>query len=427
MKQVLMVAYYFPPMGGSGVQRPLKFAKYLPHFGWQPTVLAPESGSYRTFDASLENELDNSRIQVKRVGAGTPFHKYRSFTGRLASQNEGLQRFIRWLATFVYFPDNKKGWIRPAVEKGLEYIKNNRVDLLYATGPPFSNFVIAQKLKEHTGIPLVLDYRDDMVDGHLVVAATPWHRKKLQRLEHNILKQVEAVTAINDTMLLGIQHRSPDIDTAIYETIEQGYDPADFGTRANGKPWPSDRIHFLYSGIFYDKNQPDIFLKAMAEALEEKPAMKEQVALHFQGLLTGRHRKYIQDLGLDGQVEYHGYLSHDEAVSNLLKADVLWLIANFSRQTGQITTGKLFEYLGASKPVIALVDTQGEAARILGRTKAGYVADPGDRDAIKQMLLSIFDNWAAGSLPMPDKEEVKQYDRKNLTGKLAHLFERVVD
>lgn len=427
MKNVLMVAYYFPPMGGSGVQRPLKFAKYLPDYGWKPHVLTPDSGSYRSFDATLTKELEESETEVIRVGADTPFHKYDSLTRKLANQSEKVQKLIRWLAAFVYFPDNKKGWIKPAVEKGLEYVDNNQIDVIYATGPPFSNYIIAQKIKEQTGIPVVLDYRDDMLGGYLVTATTPWHRRKLKKWEHYILEQVEAATAINHTMLKGIQERFEDIDGTIFQVIEQGYDSADFENIEINSPWTNDQLHFLYSGIFYEDRQPDVFLKAMSDVLKEKPEMKDKVKLHFQGILTSRHKKLIKELGLENNIEYHGYLTHKEAVSNLKKADVLWLITNFGKHTHQITTGKLFEYLGALKPVIGLVDTNGEAARLLRQTNSGYVANPEDRNAIKNIIISILNGWMNNSWPKPDKELVEYYDRKKLTGKLAQLLERMLD
>lgn len=427
MKHVLMIAYYFPPLGGSGVQRPLKFAKYLPEFGWQPHVLTPEPGSYRSFDSSLETELTSSDIHVLRVGANTPFHKVGKLTQILSRQSELVQQWLRWITSWYMIPDNKKGWIRPAGERAAQFLEANHVDAIYATAPPMSNFLIAQELKQKTGLPLILDYRDDPVDGHLMTSPTRFHRNRLAGLEQGVLQHTDVVTAINEPMLNSIRKRCRNLSHLQFEIVEQGYDPQDFAEASNGKKWSDDQLHFLYSGIFYDSNQPDPFLKALRSAINSDPEMAGRVKMHFQGHLTERHYKRIKELGLEQNLLDHGYVTHKQAVENLKKADVLWLIANFRHQTRQITTGKLFEYVGAAKPVIGLVDTEGEAAKLLRMYHAAYISNPSKHQRIVQILMEVFKCWKQNSWPQPDKQMITNFNRKMLTGKLAKLLDQSLD
>ena len=160
MKNVLFIVYYFPPMGGSGVQRPLKFVKYLKEYGWNPIVLTPEPGMYQIFDDTLLKEVEETEVEVHRVQGNTPFHLMGSSANNTGLVTGKKATILRAISRLMFFPDNKKGWIKTGYKKGLELLKSKEIDLIFSTTPPFSNNILAHKLSEETGIPFVIDYRD---------------------------------------------------------------------------------------------------------------------------------------------------------------------------------------------------------------------------------------------------------------------------
>ncbi|MGF1670356.1 MAG: hypothetical protein ACFCU6_07910, partial [Balneolaceae bacterium] len=183
----MIVAYYFPPMGGSGVQRPLGLSKYLKNFGWHPTILAPEPGLYHTYDQSLMDEVDKAEIDVIRVEKGTFFQTVGK--RKKISYNEKLRKLLGSFTNWFMLPDNKKGWIKPAVEEAIKHHKNHNFDVVFATGPPFSNHIIAADFKEETGVPVILDFRDDWLNNHFVSYPTKWHLNKMAVLESDTINK----------------------------------------------------------------------------------------------------------------------------------------------------------------------------------------------------------------------------------------------
>jgi len=421
MKNVLFIVYYFPPMGSSGVQRPLKFIKYLRNYGWNPIVLAPQPGAYHTFDQSLQEELDSLEVEVHRVDAKTPFHYLGKSPQTVNFIPDRIARLGRLASSFFWLPDNKTGWIAPAVQKGEEIIRDNKIDLIFSTAPPYSNHLIATTLKKKYQLPVILDFRDDWLESHLITYPTRYHKKKMARIEHECLNHADAVTVLNNKMIESFRSRT-DNDKPIY-LIEQGFDPDDFDyeQRELTNEFKPVKMRFLYSGIFYGDNQPDPFLKALYIALEEKDEMKDDIELMFQGGLEQRHLQLINELGLKNLTHNLGYVPHRESTNNLLKADVLWLIVGMRKNYEYVTTGKFFEYITTEKPILGLA-REGVLTRYLENYKAGYIAHPGNIDEIKKVILEIYTDWKEKRLPSPDEEFINRFNRKKITEKLAKIF-----
>jgi len=199
VKSVLFIVYYFPPMGASGVQRPVKFIKYLPEFGWKPIVLTPQPGAYHTFDQSLVEEVSGEHIQIERVEGKTPFHVAGGNPKEIKIP-EKLASILRSISQFFWIPDNKTGWIKPALEKARQIINSTDVDidLIYSTAPPYSNHLIAAQLKKEFGLPVVMDLRDEWLLSPLISYPTRFHRSKMARIEKKTLATADLVTVINE-------------------------------------------------------------------------------------------------------------------------------------------------------------------------------------------------------------------------------------
>lgn len=419
MKNVLVIVYYFPPMGGSGVQRPLKFVKYLRDFGWNPVVLCPQPGAYHTFDDSLNEELKQLDVKVHRVAADTPFHK----TGQQKKKVQVpsvLAKILRWISTFVYLPDNKKKWIDPGFQKALEIIEHQQIDLIFSSAPPYSNLMLAKQIKEQTGISLVMDLRDDWVGSHLLNYPTAWHRHKMEKLEVETLTKADKLITVNQRIADSLYSRT----LKEVQVIGHGYDPQDFQESKNVAPASPDKISFLYSGTFYPDSTPKAFLTAISQLIQKKPELKSEIELQFQGGLNASHWKLINRLDLAPMVVDYGYVDHKVAVKNLMKADVLWLNVGQKKNPEIISLGKTSEYFATRKPILGLVP-DGSAKDMLNDYGRSYIADPYDVSEISKQIRLLIQDTKQKNLPDYSADFVESFNRKYLTGKLAQVFNEI--
>lgn len=415
-------------MGGSGVQRPLKFIKYLREFGWNPTVLCPEPGMYPYFDESLQEEIEAISPDIVRIRPKTIFH----FGNKSSPQKQivipnRIAKLARRFLRFFMYPDNKKGWIEPAIEKGLEIIQEKKIDLIFSTAPPFSNHVAAATLSKETGLPLILDYRDLWLNNHFQDDMFAWQKRKMKKMEMSSLKQASAITALDQFMIGDISSSYSEIQIEnISHVIPHGYDPEDLDRNSENSifRYKQGKLNLLYSGLFYEQNQPDIFLSALKKADSKGLIELKNIQLHFQGGLDKRINRLVDTIELRENVTDYGYVSHEVAVSHLKQADVLWMISNFGMSYKQIKSGKLFEYIGTGKPILGLVH-QGEEAELLNKYNAGFFGDLKSDEIIMNEIARLYDKWIAGELPEGDMEFRSQYDRKEITKDLAQIFDKI--
>lgn len=421
MKNVLFLVYYFPPLGGSGVQRPLKFVKYLREFGWNPIVVCPEPGAYPYYDHTLLEELNGLSVDVYRVSAKTPFN-LPFLKNKETSVPEKITEYGRRLLRFFMYPDNKKGWIEPAIEKALEVAQEQTFDLIFSTVPPFSNHLVASALKNKLEIPLVLDYRDAWVNNHFMDDLFKWQKKIHKNMEQSCLENADSIIVLDRFMESNLRQAHPEIPLHT-KIIPHGFDPEDLeGTVEPTLDYKSGKLNFLYSGLFYESNQPDILLNAVNDLARESKISLNDIHLHFQGGLSTRINELIHDLGMENSVTDLGYVSHSIAVSNLKQADILWMLSNFVPVHKQVKSGKLFEYIGSGKPILGLVH-HGSEFDLLDNYRAGYMAPPNDIEKVKASVLSVFADWKQRNMKLPDRSYVEKFDRKKLTEELAVVFD----
>lgn len=424
MKNVLFIVYYFPPMGGSGVQRPLKFIKYLREYGWNPVVICPEPGIYSVFDDSLQKELDDINPEVIRVPGKTPFHLLGGGKKPASGIPEFFTNTLRKSMQLFMFPDNKRGWINPAVSAAMEIIKNKKIHLIFSTAPPFSNHIIGKKIKEITGLPLVLDYRDSWSQNQFFGDLYDWQKKKMRKIEKNCVTKADAIVGLDEVTLSGIRQYYG-IPESRLKIISHGFDPEDFKTPEKATlQYKKGKLNFLYSGLFYSVNQPDPFLNAVATGIQRKLFTADDLHLHFQGGLEQRHWQLIQRLNLSGIVTDYGYVNHDVAASNTKKADALWMISNFDACFRQIKSGKLFEYFGSQKPVLGILNS-GVSEQLLKEYESGFVADVKDISDIAGTIKQMIHSWRTDNFKKPASSFNNKYNRKLLTKKLSNVFDEV--
>lgn len=402
-------------MGGSGVQRPLKFVKYLREFGWNPIVLCPEPGAYHVFDESLQQELDKMEVEVHRVEGKTPLH----LTGnRRIVLPKWFENVLRKISTFFWLPDNKKAWIKKGFVKAEEIINSRKIDVIFASAPPYSNLILAKKLKEKFTIPTVMDLRDDWLESHLIKYPTSWHYNKMKQIESNALSFADQLVTINNYISASVDNRN--VNPNKTKVITQGFDPDDFEIEVSSAE-SSQRLSFLYSGTFYPKSGPEVFLSAMATFLDRDPKYKDLIELQFQGVLSDYDRSLFKKFNLLDNVKDFGFVSHKNSLENLLAADILWLNNTHPKNPEMLSLGKTYEYMATEKPILALVP-EGDVKKTLESYGAASIVPPDKVEEVVEKISELVLQWEKKKLPTPDKVFISRFNRRELTSQLASIF-----
>lgn len=423
VKKVLIIAYYFPPLGMGGVQRVTKFAKYLPLFGWKPYVLTVKEVEYLAKDSSLLEGVPRN-VQIIRTGSFDPlriWHVLKSTFRRKKDKpiNAYNIRKSRLFSSF-FFPDNKVGWIPFALSNGLKLCQKEKIDLIFSSSPPPSLHLTGYLLKRITGIPWIADFRDPWTGYKMESYPTLFHlflKKKMQRL---IVNHANKVIVANHAIKEDFgKHHS---DAKNIYLVEQGYDEEDFPTVHS----PSSETFIIgYLGTFSLDCDPEPFLSALGTLIDEGMIPKEEIKFVHVGLSMGIDlNRLIEKHRLKEVVQLKGYLSHPEALNEMQKASLLLLVTS---DHPLIFPAKVFEYLRLKKPILGILPKESQIAKLLIEMKAGVVVSPEDKEGIRGAMLSCFTNFAKGGVASDiSEDEIKQFDRKSITQKLASLFDEVV-
>jgi glycosyltransferase involved in cell wall biosynthesis len=427
---VLVIAYYFPPMGLSGVQRTLKFVKYLPDFGWRPIVLTAGETPYYAHDESLLDEIqplvNSGHIRIARTAeSGVPGGGKKPGGGKQRAwkvPSTRTQRLRSKIIQTIYQPDSRVRWKKPALALAEKVIREERIDAIFSTAPPFTDFIIARHLSRKHNIPYLMDYRDAWVgNSALNFYATPFHKAYAQKLEFECLRGSSAITVVNRWMKEVLLQRYDFLTHNDVTILPHGYDPEDLTL---AEPFArsemnTKKFRLTYSGIlgaYYVGRVPLAFFQALKLAVEREPEFKKNLELVFVGVFQEEYRKAAKEAGLTENLRVMDYRPHVEAVATLLASDVLW----FAMSRDVSAPGKLYEYIGTRKPILGLVPADGQAARILHEYGAGVVAPPDDVKAIAGKILELYAGWKSGGLRRRANEAfVKQFDRRELTQEVA--------
>jgi glycosyltransferase involved in cell wall biosynthesis len=416
-RRVLVLAYYFPPMGLSGVQRTAKFVKYLPEHGWDPVVLTVLPRGYFAFDQTLLDELEARQIRIVRTQS---FDPTRLFPGNrhVALPGEAARSRLSAVSQWLLLPDNKIGWAPYAMRAGGRLLREGGFSAIYSSAPPYSSHLIAARLARRYRVPLVVDYRDDWLDNPRHWYPTRLHRWIHARQERRVSDSADAVVTINPIIGKALRRRHE----APVTLISQGFDPDDYPE----EPYQttSDKLEFVYAGIFYDKQTPDPFLRGLHRLMAEEPALRSRVRATFVGLFSDRARALVQRLGLESLVRVLPYATQREAMVRVAEAQVPWLIVGAGKGQEQISTGKLYAYIGSRKPILGLVPP-GAARKTLETYGASWIAHPDRPEEIDLVLRRIVRLWLEGNLPEATNHAARPYSRVGLAGRLAEVLNRV--
>lgn len=420
VKKVLVISYYYPPMGMGGVQRTAKFTKYLKDFGWQPHVLTVNPTIYLAKDEALLKDVENAGVIIHRTGAKEENNGHQKVVSFRKDSNRKLLSNIS--QTFL-IPDSKILWKNKAAALAEKVIGQNNIDLIYSTAPPYTDFLIAIMLKEKYGIPAVLDYRDSWIDCPNNFYATPFHRSLHMKMENDVLHHADSVVTINSRIKELIIEKYPFVRDENIKVIPQGFDSEDFReSKGTAKP---GKFRITYSGSFLNYYTPKHFLDALVKIFKNNTGLKDKIEAMFIGTFPDEYKKYAEDNGISGALNFTGYVEHSKVTEYLMDSHVLWMMINKTGRSDLHSTGKLYEYFGARKPILACVP-EGVARESLRGHGAAALTAPDDVNAIADAVLKFYEQYQNDTLPVPDEKFISAYDRKTLTGILSSVFDDVI-
>jgi glycosyltransferase involved in cell wall biosynthesis len=431
---VLVISYYFPPSGGPGVQRVLKFVKYLPQFGWEPVVLTVDGGDFPARDESLLKEIPPS-TKVYRTKIFEPYRLYRKLTGKPASapvdvENislggrrksiaEGLAGFLR--ETF-FIPDARIGWYPYALPAALDIVKKEGIEAIYSSSPPYSTAVIARDVHRKAKVPWIAGFRDPWIG--FISSPDRWSfpRKIDKYLEQSVYEEANLVECAWRGIVKDFQAKYPHVSPMKCLHLPNGFDPDDYPH--NEEPSHSE-FTVTYTGSMYGRRNPSSFLDAVGNLVKEGKVDLNKIRLRFIGRFGAEVKAMFDASNLKSAIDVISYVPHGESIRELLAADCLLLIVDESKESEEIVPGKVFEYLGARRPILALAQ-EGAIAELIRETNAGTVVQNQDTDAISRAFIECYENFLYHKSKFdPNSEKIRQYERREVTRRLAGLLDYV--
>jgi glycosyltransferase involved in cell wall biosynthesis len=415
VKNVLIITYYWPPSGGGGVQRWLKFSKYLPGCGWNCTVCTPENPDFDIKDYGLENEV-HPDTEVLKLPIWEPYKIFKKLKGEQSLEQgvtpEKAGSISRFIRGNFFIPDPRCFWVKPAVRFLEHYLKNQSIDLIITTGPPHSMHLIGEKLNRKLGVPWVADFRDpwsgwDMLqEFSLTLPARWWHK----RLESRVFKRATGILTVSP-------HWASEFE-AMYakevKVITNGFDKEDIRI-GNIQP----EFQLTHAGLLNAfRNVPLLW-----ESIVEFNATNDiSLGLTLRGMIDPNVLKEItsHDIPLNNS----GSIPHEEIFSLYHTSFSLLLIMNRSRNAAGHIPGKLFEYMVSGRWILAIGDPQGDVAEILKKTGCGWVIHWDDKKAMRETLEVLAKNYKENRLPKP--EDLTKFSRKHLTMELSHYMDKMI-
>lgn len=426
---ILIISYLFPPRGGVGVQRITKFVKYLPDNGFKPIVLTVKKPSGAVAeDSALLDEIPDD-IEIVRTSSLEPYHIYRAMGGKRAQDDPSFRGELvdkgtkKGFLSKLYFefqrrcliPDPKIGWFKPAVNAGNNIISKHSPKLILSTSPEATAHLVAKKLHGKYQIPWLADFRDPWVSGYYSLNRPESAALKEKNMERDVLSDCDAVTVVMQSYIDGFRNNHPDIDFNKFKIIPNGFDEDDY---LNLKPRSFDKFTIAHTGSIYHQRSPVSLFKAIAQFLNNDLDARNKFSLHLVGRIDTRFLKTAEEMGISDIIQTESFSSHDTAISTQLGADVLLILSE------GMMTAKIYEYLRAQKPVIAIAP-DGELNNQIAEWGIGKSFTPDKTSEIADFIGELYNGWLNNQKPiMTDFKQInlEQFERSHQAKQLADIL-----
>ena len=431
IKKVLIITYYWPPTGGAGVQRWLKFSKYFRQLNWEPVIYTPSNPDFPINDPTLlKDVLPN--LEILRTQINEPYDVYRKIMGKKKTEtvNQGflsegkenklLQKMMIWVRGNFFIPDARKFWIKPSVNYLSDYLKENKIDAIISTGPPHSMHLIALGLKQKFNIPWIADFRDPwtQIDFYNQLQLTKLADKKHKKLEKLVLQTANKVVTVSS-------HWANDLNILCnrnVDVITNGFDADDFIKNDNEPLLNGFLLHHI--GALNKDRNPHTLWKVLGDLCKENVEFKADLKLKFTGKTDAAVFESLKQNGIFENSEKTDYMAHSEVVKLLTKSPILLLPLNDTPNVLGIVPGKLFEYLAAKRPIFAIGNELGDSAKIINDSNAGTMVGFKDEVNTKKHVLELYNQFKQNTLQI-NSSSIEKYSRKSCAESYTNLLNEI--
>ncbi len=436
MKKVLIITYYWPPMGGGGVQRWLKFVKYLRRYGWEPVVFTTEGANASIPDESLEKDVPHD-LRVIRCPIREPYAIYNRLMGKKkgegfhagfvdkegGKENTLATRIAMWVRGTFFIPDAKMLWIRPATKMISKFLRKESIDAIVSSGPPHTTHMIALNVNSRTGIPWMADFRDPWtnIDFFHHLGLNKWAHARHKKLEKQVLRNADQLVTVSWSWAEDFK----EIEDRSVKVIPNGYDPADFENK--GDLPLSEDFSIIHAGSFNKDRNPEGLWEALGELAKADARLKEKLRIELIGPTDHAVKKAIEENGMGMALDITDDLDHDKVIERLCRSRVLLLPLNDTPNVQGVIPGKLYEYLGAKRPILCTGPPEGDTGRIIRETNAGHVVDIHDKAGLKAALQTLFEAYLEGKDSEQPSSGIERYTRPNLAGEVAAVLDGITE
>ncbi len=427
MKRALIITYYWPPAGGPGVQRWLKFVTYFKEFGIEPVVYIPENPHYPLVDKSLVSEVPQG-IEILKLPIKEPYGFANVFSKKKTKQISSgiitskkpsfIEKLMLWIRGNFFIPDARIGWVKPSIAYLQKYISEHKIDVIITTGPPHSLHLIGLELKQTMKSPWIADFRDPWTTIH-------YHKSlRLSKASERTHKKLEAQTLNTADRVVvtspSTKREFEEITKTPIKVITNGFDSSEKIERI-----PDDSFSIVHVGSLLSGRNPEVFWKVLSEITTENESFAKDLKIKLVGAVSKGVLESIYDYGLQENCDIVGYVSHMQALQLQHNAQVLLLLEMNRPETRAIIPGKLFEYLAAERPILALGPKDSDVIEIISETNSGYFFTYDDEAQLREQILSYYEDYKSGNLTI-DSQHISKYSRRELTKEMAEVINRIL-
>jgi hypothetical protein len=432
MKNLLIIAYYFPPSGGPGVQRVLKHVKYLPEFGWNPIVLTVSNGQFPARDESLLKQIPDS-VKVYRSKIFEPYDLYRKLTGKKPGaaidvntikkddqkigMKEKIAEFIR--ATF-FIPDARVLWLNEAKISVDQIMRENNIDAVYSSSPPYTCSLIARYAHRKYKLPWIAGFRDPWTG--FISSPKRWFLPAYidRKMEKSVFSESDYVECAWQGIIKDALGKYPDLDDSKFLHVPNGYDSSDFPKIEIKK---NKKFTVTYTGSLYGRRNPKAFFEAVQMLIDQELFTKDDICLRFVGRFGAEVEEMFAKTEFKDSIETVSYVPHHKSIEYLMTSDALLLIVDESKESAEIVPGKVYEYVGVKRPIIAIAPKGSAIEELMIETKCGKIAHQSEVMRISEIIKDYYLFWKENNNNFdPDIEAVNKYERKNAAKNLSEIL-----
>lgn len=432
-KKVLVITYFWPPSGGIGVLRNLKFVKYLRDFGWEPIVYTVENPSYPFLDLNNEKEVPEG-VQVLKGRIWEPMSLFKKISGRkkndplqnitvtTSSKKTVIDKFGIWVRGNFFIPDARAGWIKPSVKVLSEFLKENKIDAILTDGPPHTNTVIGMHLSQKFNIPWLADFQDPwtQVDYYQLMPIGKRADAKHRALEQEVFKTAKKITIASPSWKRDLEQ----IGAKNVDVIYYGYDEADFKSFEKKK---TNYFKIFHAGLLGDDRNLSCFFEVISELILENPELKNILRIEFAGEVDFSNKEAVSNNDLEEITTFHGMISRKDVITHYESSSLLLLPVNRSENAQGRIPGKLFECMRSFVPILVFGPINGDVKNIVESKKLGISVEYSiNKEQQKRYVLYLIDRFLQ-NIPLLEENDISEYSNFELTKKIASYLDVIAN